>query len=140
VLDIPSADPVRHPISLTKALLACGLIAGPLFIVAVIAQALIRAGFDITGHAPSLLSLADVRSERSAVRGVRGRHVARPTSEPGWTWGPLPLGVFGGAALIAAGIFIPDPANGFPPGAAAPNTPTWYGGLHDLSFVVGSSP
>jgi hypothetical membrane protein len=60
VLDTPSADPVRHPISLTKALLACGLIAGPLFIVAVIAQALIRAGFDITGHALSLLSVADL--------------------------------------------------------------------------------
>jgi hypothetical protein len=41
---------------LTRALLTCGVIAGPLYIVLGVIQMLIRPGFDIRRHALSLLS------------------------------------------------------------------------------------
>src|SRR5215831_7565091 len=41
---------------LTRMLLACGIVAGPLFTVVGLTQALTRPGFDITRHALSLLS------------------------------------------------------------------------------------
>jgi len=44
---------------MTATLLACGAIAGPLFLVVVFVQAFTRAGFDITRHPPSLLSLGE---------------------------------------------------------------------------------
>ncbi len=40
----------------TMALLACGLVAGPLYLIVGIVQVLIRPGFDITRHDLSLMS------------------------------------------------------------------------------------
>src|SRR3989442_5384250 len=44
----------------TKALLACGVIAGPLFMVVSLVQAFTRPGFDLKRHAISMLSLGDL--------------------------------------------------------------------------------
>lgn len=44
----------------TRTLLACGVLAGPLFLSTVLAQALTRDGFDARRHPLSLLSLGDL--------------------------------------------------------------------------------
>lgn len=44
----------------TRALLACGVVAGPLFIVVALIQAFTRSGFDPVRHPLSLLSLGDL--------------------------------------------------------------------------------
>jgi hypothetical protein len=51
----------------------------------------------------------------------------------GGTWGPLPVGAVG-VGLVAAGVFVADPADGFPPGTppGRPDTLSWHGGLHFL--------
>ena len=54
------------------------------------------------------------------------------------TWGPRLVGAYG-ASLIAAGIFVADPALGFPPGTPAgpPAVWSWHSTLHFLSAAVG---
>jgi hypothetical protein len=47
----------------------------------------------------------------------------------GSTWGPILLGIYG-FTFIGAGIFVTDPALGYPPGASS--TPTVPGILHDI--------
>jgi hypothetical protein len=44
----------------TRALLACGVVAGPLFLVVALLQALTRDGFDLGRHPLSLLSLGEL--------------------------------------------------------------------------------
>src|SRR5262249_35995185 len=51
----------------------------------------------------------------------------------GGTWGPRLVGAFG-VSLIWAGVFPPDPYDGFPPGTpAGPGHPTWPGVLHSFA-------
>jgi Protein of unknown function (DUF998) len=131
---------------LTKALLACGLIAGPLYIVVGLIQILIRPGYDITRHDLSLMSNGDLGwiqitnfllSGLLTIAGAVGmRRVMRGSR--GGTWGPLLVGVYG-LGLIGAGLFVADPAFGFPPGtpAGAPNTISWHGLMHFVSGGVG---
>lgn len=131
---------------LTRALLTCGVIAGPVYIVVGVIQMLIRPGFDIRRHALSLLSNGDLGwiqianfevSGLLVIAGALGmRRVLR--GSPGGTWGPLLLGFYGLFGMIGAGIFSADPALGFPPGtpqdAAAVS---WYGMLHFLTGGIG---
>ena len=56
----PSATSKKTTTTLTRALLAAGVVAGPLFYVMVGIQALTRPGFDIRRHPLSLLSLGDL--------------------------------------------------------------------------------
>jgi Protein of unknown function (DUF998) len=142
-----------EPTSVTRALLACGVAAGPLFIVAGLLQASTRDGFDLGRHQLSLLSLGDlgwiqttnfVLSGLLFLGGAAGmRRVLRP--DRGGTWGPLLVGGYG-VGLLAAGVFAADPAFGFPPGTpeGAPDQLSWHGALHFalstlgfLSLIVG---
>ncbi len=45
---------------LTRALLACGVVAGPLYILVGVIEMLIRPGFDLRRHSLSLLSNGDL--------------------------------------------------------------------------------
>jgi hypothetical protein len=130
---------------LTRALLACGVAAGPVFIVVVLLQARIRDGFDLTRHAASLLSnghLGWIQITSFAVTGLLTIACAVGTRRvlgrrPGGTWGPRLVGVFG-AGLISAGAFRADAADGFPPGTPpGQGQVSWHGVLHMLSFGVG---
>src|SRR5688572_25237728 len=57
----PAASRAASPTtSLTRALLAGGVIAGPLYLTVGLAQALTRPGFDLSRHALSLLSNGDL--------------------------------------------------------------------------------
>jgi Protein of unknown function (DUF998) len=100
----------------TSALLACGVVAGPLYVVVALVQVLTRDGFDLGRHPLSLLSLGDlgwiqianfvVAGLLSVASAIGMRRALRPG--PGGTWGPLLVGVFGvgliagGASLVAA--------------------------------------
>jgi Protein of unknown function (DUF998) len=56
----------------------------------------------------------------------------------GGTWGPLLVGAYG-LGLVGAGIFVADPALGFPPGTPAgpPATISQHGLLHFVSGGLG---
>src|SRR5437588_11925355 len=134
-------------LSLTRLLLLCGAIAGPLFIFTVLIQDYARPGFDPRLDPLSLLSLGDwgwVQIVNFALAGVlnllyavglwRRLHTGRAG-----TWRPLLIGAYG-LGLIAVGVFRTDPANGFPPGVIAATHPSWHGVIHALGglflFVV----
>ncbi len=134
-------------LSLTRILLLCGAIAGPLFILTVLIQDYTRPGFDPRLDPLSLLSLGDwgwVQIVNFVLAGVlnllyavglwRRLHTGRAG-----TWGPILIGAYG-FGLILVGVFRTDPANGFPPGAIAPTGPSWHGVIHALGglfvFVV----
>ena len=58
-LEARSGTSVTAP-KTTRALLACGVVSGPLFTVVAVVQVLTREGFDIRRHAISMLSLGDL--------------------------------------------------------------------------------
>ena len=130
---------------LTRALLVCGVVAGPLFTVVVLIQVLTRAGFDLRRHAISMLSLGNlgwIQIANFVVTGLLAVACAVGmwrVLHPGrsGTWGPLLVGAYG-VGLIAAGAFPTDPAVGFPPGAPAglPDTMSWHSILHSIAFFV----
>jgi hypothetical protein len=134
-------------LSLTRILLLCGAIAGPLFILTVLIQDYTRPAFNPRLQPLSLLELGEwgwVQIANFMLAGVlnllyagglwRGLHPG-----PAGTWGPLLIGAYG-LGLISVGVFRTDPAYGFPPGVIAPTHPSWHGALHALGglfiFVV----
>lgn len=135
----------RAPTRQTTRLLACGIVAGPLFLAVWLFQALTRDGFDPGRHPLSLLSLGELGWIQIANFVVTGLlYVACAVGmwrvlHPGrsGTWGPLLVGGFG-FGLILAGVFTTDPGAGFPPGAptGAPEQLSWHGVLHTVGFVV----
>ncbi|MGH8825116.1 MAG: DUF998 domain-containing protein [Jiangellaceae bacterium] len=131
----------------TRALLACGVVAGPLFIVVGVLQMLTRDGFDPSTHPLSLLSLGDlgwIQIANFVVTGllfVASAVGMRRTMYPGrgGTWGPRLIGVYG-AALVMGGVFVADAALGFPPGTpeGTPDQLSWHGILHSVAPVLAS--
>jgi hypothetical membrane protein len=126
---------------ITKSLLGYGIIAGPLYVMVSLAQALTRDGFDPTRHAWSLLSNGDygwIQITNFIVTGLMTVAAAiglRRALTPGRsrTLAPLLIAIYG-ASLIGAGIFRADPAPGFPAGTSETTPISWHGMLH---FVVG---
>jgi uncharacterized protein DUF998 len=135
----------RRGAGLTRALLGCGLAAGPVFLVTGLAQAFTRDGFDPTRHALSLLengSLGWIQIANFLVTGLASVACALGVWRtlgrgPGGTWAPRLLAVYG-AGVALAGVFRADPADGFPPGTpAGSGEVTTHGMLHFASFGVG---
>jgi hypothetical membrane protein len=134
------AEPVTGT---TRALLACGVLAAPLWFGVVVVQMLTRPGFDLRRHAISVLDLGDlgwVQVTNFVVAGLLMvacaaglRRALRPG--PAATWGPLLAGAFG-LGLIGGGLFLPDPMFGFPPGT--PDVPGQISG-HGLLHLVSAS-
>jgi hypothetical protein len=130
----------------TTFLLACGTVAGPLFVAVALAQAGTRAAYDLRRHPFSLLSLGDlgwiqitnfVLCGALFVAFAAGmRRVLR--KRPAGTWGPLLTALFG-IGSIGGGVFVADPALGFPAGAAPTGSgaATWHGTAHGFAFMVG---
>jgi hypothetical protein len=125
-----------------RRLLACGIVAGPFYVVVSLAQALTRDGFDLTRHSWSLLANGGpgwIQIANFVLTGLLtvafavglGRAL-RPGL--GARWAPRLIGVYG-ASLVAAGLFRADPALGFPPGTPEGMADvSWHGLLH---FVCG---
>jgi len=131
--------------SVTKSLLGYGVIAGPVYIVVSLAQALTRDGFDLTRHQWSLLAGGDlgwIQIANLIVAGLATIACAvglRRALTPGRgaTWAPWLVGVYG-VSLIGAGIFRADPAMGFPAGTPeGPGAISWHGMLHFACAAVG---
>ena len=137
---------VTHAITkLTRVLLICGLIAGPFYIVVGLIQALTRPGFDLLRHDLSLLANGDLGWIQITNLVLTGLLVAAfavgmrqaLSAGPGWTWGPILLGIYG-LGLIGACFFTADPAFGFPPGTPAnAHAMSWHGLLHLMCGGVG---
>jgi len=127
----------------TGKLLACGVAAGPLYIVIGAAQALTRDGFDMRRHPLSLLSNGDlgwIQIATFIVAGVlvlAGALGVRRRLHPGrgGTWGPILLALWG-IGLIGSGIFVADPGAGFPPGVVVEEGAMSRSGM--LHFVFGA--
>jgi hypothetical membrane protein len=111
----------------------------------VAARALTRPGFDLRRHAISMLTLGDqgwmqrgtfVATGLLVLVAAAGIRRALRGGRAG-TWGPLLLAGYGGGLLVA-GLFTPDPALGFPPGAPAGMAATMSGHalLHTIAFFV----
>lgn len=126
-------------VSLTRALLLCGAIAGPLFLLIVLVQDYTRPGFNPRTQVLSLLELGPlgwVQTVNFVLAGVlnllyaiglwRRLHPGRAG-----TWGPILIGLYG-LGLVAVGVFQTDPANGYPPGVPTPSHPSWHGAIHAL--------
>lgn len=130
----------------TSRLLTAGIIAGPFFVVLALVQAFTREGFDFVRHAASQLSLGDLGWIQIGnfiltgllyiALGVGLRHTL--TSGIGRRWVPR-LFIVLGVALIAGGVFLPDPGLGFPPGAPAgvPEEMSWHSIAHGFAPVIG---
>jgi hypothetical protein len=138
---------VDRPVALlpTPRLLVGGAAAGPLFLAVALGQVLTRDGFDLGRHPLSMLSVGDhgwIQIANFVVAGVLTlglavglRRVWRDGR--GHRWGPILLGVYG-AGLVAGGVFVADPALGFPPGApdGIPTDISWHAAVHSLAPVV----
>jgi hypothetical membrane protein len=135
----------RYNINVTKSLLACGVVAGPLFIGVTLIQAFTRPGFDLSRHAISLLLLGNlgwiqfINFVLTGLLAVAYAFGMRRLLHPGRgeTWGPLLVGVYG-IGFIMAGVFPPDPEFGFPPGApeGVPSTMSGHASVHFLAFFA----
>jgi Protein of unknown function (DUF998) len=136
---------IATPTVPARRLLACGVIAGPLFVAVALIQAFTREGFDLARHPISLLSLGDLGWVQIANFVATGAlYVAcavglRRSLRPGrgGTWGPRFVGALG-VGLIVAGVFVTDAGAGFPPGApaGAPEQISWRGVVHEIGFIV----
>ncbi|MGW0587333.1 DUF998 domain-containing protein [Streptosporangium sp. NPDC002607] len=128
--------------TITKRLLIAGAVATPLFFTVAFTQAFTRDGFDLSRHMLSQLATGDLGWLQIANFIVTGtlfiaaaigmRRTLRQGR--GAKWGPLLIGVFGGA-LILAGIFVTDPASGYPAGSAD-GVISWHGALHNVASMV----
>ncbi len=139
---ITAADRNTSDAPAARALRACAAVAGPLFVVVALVQALTRPGFNLTRNALSLLddgSLGWVQAANFIVTGLlliaaSGALRRSVTEGPGSRWAPRLL-VIAGVGLIGGGIFHPDPSGGFPPGTpqGASAISSWHGVLHEVS-------
>nr|WP_083975980.1 DUF998 domain-containing protein [Herbidospora sakaeratensis] len=108
--------------STTRTLLLCAAVAGPLWSAVALAQAATREGFDLTRHPLSLLStgsLGWLQITNFVVGGILlllGSAGLRRAGIGVWT--PR-LVAAAGIGMIAAGVFVMDPADGFPAGTPA---------------------
>ncbi len=130
----------------TRALLTCGIAAGPFYVGLSLIQVFIREGFDVTRHPLSFLSIGELGWIQIAnflitglllilcAVGIRRALNGGKAS----TWGPLLLAVYG-VSLMAAGMFVADPAFGFPPGTpeGPPAAISTHGILHFVAGGIG---
>ncbi len=132
----------------TTRLLIIGGVIGPLLLnILILIEGATRPGYDAWTMAASALSLSNQGWEQIAnfiVSGllILGFSFGIRRALPGTTWGPILFAIVG-IGLIVAGIFVTDPAFGYPPGA--PDGPalhtTVHGALHffigGLAFFIG---
>jgi hypothetical protein len=129
----------------TRILLIAGAVAGPLFALLATGQVLLRDGFDLRRHPLSLLATGGpgfVQIGNFIVAGLGALCLAVAvrrtiTDGVGRRWLARLIAVFG-LGLIASGVFVMDPENGFPIGT--PQGPvlamSWHGIAHITAATV----
>lgn len=128
----------------SKTLLACGVLAGPLFVLGFVLAGLGRAGYDPLRHPISSLAIGPEGWPQTInflltgglllafAFGLRGKLV----SGPGRVWGIRWLRVVG-IGFLGAGVFCTDAVYGFPPEQPLALAQfTWHGHLHDLFSLL----
>jgi hypothetical protein len=125
-------------------LLACGVVAGPLFTIAWAVEGATRAAYNPLRHPVSTLELGPLgwtQTVNFIVAGLLAIAFAAGlwrlrASRDGSAWGSLLIGAFA-IGLIGAGIFITDPAGGYPPGTPArlDQYGSVHAALHDLFSI-----
>ncbi|MFD5771233.1 DUF998 domain-containing protein [Streptomyces sp. NPDC127049] len=131
--------------STTRRLLTAAVVASPLWAVVALTQAATREGFDITRHPLSALSNGSLGWLQITnflavgtllVLGATGLRRALHGT-PGSTWAPRLVRV-SGIGMIAAGVFVMDPADGFPVGTpyGMPTALTWHSYAHFAAGAV----
>jgi len=126
-------------------LLICGVIAGPFFVIVGLLQAMTIPGFDLTHHYLSLLESGDlgwIQRANFVISGALTVAAAigmRQTLRAGRARiaGPWLIAAYG-IGFIGAGVFVPDPALGFPPGTpdTIPDHASWHSIAHGVSAIV----
>jgi hypothetical protein len=128
----------------TRALLACGVVAGPMYVTVTLIEALTRDGFDLRHHRFSWLTTGDlgwIHQSNMVLVGVLTLLFAVGVRQMlrtgrGAVWAPRLLGLFGVAYLIG-GLFTADPVAGFPPGTTPEMVKTtWQGAVQNASRGV----
>src|SRR5215467_991357 len=103
----------------TRVLLACGAVAGPIYVMLTLVQALTRAGFDLRRHRFTWLTAGEfgwIHQTNMVLVGVLtvlfaiGMRRMMQTGRAA-VWGPLLLGLFG-VAYIIGGVLRADPVAG----------------------------
>ena len=140
-----SIDAPRTPVRSTRTLLIAGALAGPLFAVLATGQVLLRDGFDLRRHPLSLLAtggpgFVQVANFVLAGIGVLCLAVAVRRTIPdgvGRRWLAPLIAIFG-LGLVASGVFVMDPENGFPIGTPEGLAPvmSWHGIAHIVAATV----
>jgi hypothetical protein len=130
----------------TRALLACGAVAGPLYVAVTMAQALTREGFDMRHHRFTVLTTGDLGwlhqsnmllvGALTVLLAVGARRMLR--TGRGAVWAPRLLALFG-VAYIIGGVLRADPVAGFPFGTTPEMVQTtWHGVVQNASRSASS--
>jgi uncharacterized protein DUF998 len=130
----------------TRALLAGGAVAGPLYVIVTLIEALTRDGFDLRRHRFSWLTTGDlgwVHQSNMVLVGaltvllaVGMRRILQ--TGRGAVWAPRLLALFG-VAYIVGGLLRADAVAGFPPGTTAELVQrTWHGEAQNASRSASS--
>jgi hypothetical protein len=138
------ASAAQHKVS-TRTLLLAGAVAGPLFAAVATGQVLLREGFALRRHPLSQLETGGpgfVQIANFIVAGIGVLCLAIAvhrsiTDGVGRRWLAPLIAVFG-FGLIASGIFVMDPENGFPIGTPAGPAPSmsWHAIGHLVAVTV----
>ncbi|KOT30774.1 hypothetical protein ADK41_31735 [Streptomyces caelestis] len=136
------APPTSRPAARWTA--AGGVLAGPLFLAAGLAQGAAREGFDFTRHAISQLALGGagwIQTVNFLLAGallVAGAAGLRRVLDggAGAAWGPLLVGVCG-VSFWAAAAFPADAGAGFPAGSPDTATLSGHGAAHMAAGMAG---
>ncbi|MFJ3600446.1 MULTISPECIES: DUF998 domain-containing protein [unclassified Streptomyces] len=138
-----------HPVatiqrSTARWLTTGGVVAGPLFLAAGLAQGLTRDGFDFTRNAISQLALGEAGRVQTLsflftgallVVGAAGlRRTLR--GGPAGRWAPALVGVFG-LSFWAAAAFPADAGAGFPAGSPDATVVSGHGAAHMAAGMIG---
>jgi hypothetical protein len=117
-----------------RALLTCGVVAGPLFVAAFLLEGSLRAGYDPLRHPVSSLSIGDAGWTQTTNFLITGALVVvfalglwLRGSGP---WTPALVALVG-VGLLGAGVWTCDPINGYPPGTPLAPVATTSGTLHN---------
>jgi len=125
----------------TRALLACGVVGGPLYVTVTLVEALTRDGFDLRTHRFSWLTTGElgwIHQSAMVLVGVLSVLLAigvrqRLQTGRGAVWAPRLLALFG-VAYVVGGLLRADPVVGFPPGTTPDMVhSTWHGELQNAS-------
>ena len=133
------------PVRITKSLLSYGVLAGPIYVIAIAGQMATRDGFDPTRHAASQLANGGlgwiqiatflVTGAMTIAAAVGARRALGAGRLSAWASGLL--GAYG-VALVGAGIFRADPSDGFPPGTPpGMGEASWHGMAHLMVASIG---